>query len=248
MKNILVILFCSLCTGLVAQIGVYTESPSQLLHIDAAKNNNNASPSVSQMTDDVVFTTDGKLGLGVTDPKAKLHINGSLRVNDGTQADGKLLMSSNDEGLATWGSVKINKIANWKLSGSVNVPASGMIQFTGTSTMIDNEIDGLSAGTNSLRIPRGKYIVIVNGDLALVSEYGIFTVKTSVDTPFSFYYSEWLGGATFLLDLTNAKYANPETITIYFTPVSTAVGATNYYYTKPPYTNTFWYTFSIIMI
>ena len=153
MKNILVILFCSLCTGIAAQIGVYTESPSQLFHIDAAKNNNNASPSVSQMTDDVVFTTDGKLGLGVTDPKAKLHVNGSLRINDGTQAEGKILMSSNDEGLATWGSVKINKIANWKLSGSVNVPASGMIQFMGTSTMIDNEIDGLSAGANSLKIP-----------------------------------------------------------------------------------------------
>lgn len=249
MKKIILAVLCLfwLCHT-YAQIGVHTEAPSQLFHIDAAKNNNNSTPSAVQMTDDVVFTSAGRLGLGVINPQAKLHVNGSLRVNDGTQGNGKLLISSDNTGLATWGTIKINKIANWKLSGSVTIPASGQIQFTGTSVLIDNEIVGLSAATNSLKMPKGKYIIIVNGDLAPASEYGAFYVKTSVDSPYATYYSEWLGGATFFLDLTPSKYADPETITIYFGASSTSVGATNYYYTKPPYTNTFWYTFSIISI
>lgn len=231
-----------------AQIGIYTENPSQLFHVDAAKNNNNSFPSAALMADDVVFTTEGKLGLGVVNPQAKLHIDGSLRINDGTQADGRLLISSNDDGLATWGTVKINKIANWKLSGTVNVPTSGQVQFTGTSAVIDNEIDGLSAGSNSLKISKGKYIIIVNGDLTLASEYGIFTIKSTAGDVFATYYSEWLGGAIFMLDLTAPKYANPETITLAFTATSTTVAGINYYYTPAPYTVDFWYTLSIILI
>jgi hypothetical protein len=36
---------------------------------------------------------NGNVGIGVTDPQAKLHINGSLRIADGSQGTGKFLMS-----------------------------------------------------------------------------------------------------------------------------------------------------------
>lgn len=250
MKKIIVLIFSVLSFGVSGQIGLFTEGPSQLFHVDAAKNNNNnASPFPTLMADDVVFTQNGKLGLGVINPQAKVHINGTLRVNDGTQANGKLLVSTNNEGLAKWDIMKVNKTSNWKINGTLDVPNVGVVvDLTGTTVVTNNEIENLSAGVNSLKIPRGKYIIIINGDVSGIPEYGSLRVKTSVDIPYSFLYSEWLSGASFMLDLTPAKYADVETITLDFTASLTSVGGVNYYYTQPPYTYNYWYAFSIIQI
>lgn len=48
-----------------------------------------------------VFHSGANVGIGTTTPQAKLDINGSIRINDGSQGSGKVL-TSNAAGLAVW--------------------------------------------------------------------------------------------------------------------------------------------------
>lgn len=51
-------------------------------------------------TEKVRFT-EGKVGIGTTAPKAKLDVNGNVRIADGTQSAGRVLTSDSD-GNASW--------------------------------------------------------------------------------------------------------------------------------------------------
>jgi hypothetical protein len=108
-------LLCGLLAAAQAQtqtqtagVGIQTENPKGVLHIDAAANNpSTGNISDTQATDDVVIDTLGRVGAGVTAPKAKLHIysatgGGALRIADGTQGNKKVLVSDAD-GKASWG-------------------------------------------------------------------------------------------------------------------------------------------------
>lgn len=92
--------FLSLITITIsAQIGIYTETPLALFHIDTNKDNDSGSGSE---TDDVVFTHDGKMGIGTANPSAKLDIRGTLKYDTGNQRAGMVLVSDAD-GNASWG-------------------------------------------------------------------------------------------------------------------------------------------------
>jgi|SRR5688572_4557915 len=41
------------------------------------------------------------VGIGISTPSAKLHVNGTFKISDGTQGDGKIL-TSNATGMASW--------------------------------------------------------------------------------------------------------------------------------------------------
>ncbi|SHG28820.1 hypothetical protein [Dysgonomonas macrotermitis] len=82
-KNIFVLLISLSISSLSAQIGISTETPLTLFHIDPLSNTNSAVPST--YTDDVVFT-DGKLGLGIINPDKSLDLKNSFRFSDGNEA------------------------------------------------------------------------------------------------------------------------------------------------------------------
>jgi hypothetical protein len=99
---------CLLC-GLSAQaqqtpaeaVGINTENPQGVLHIDGG-----ATPF--EVSDDVLIDANGRLGAGVavTDLAAKVDLSadeegGALRIADGTQGPGKVLVSD-AEGAASW--------------------------------------------------------------------------------------------------------------------------------------------------
>lgn len=230
-----------------AQIGIYTDLPSQLFHLDAAKNNNNTTPTSATQTDDVVITSNAFVGIGTATPSVKLELNGSLMIQDGYQKNGHVLVSTNNQGLAQWKQKKINKTAEFKISGTLTAQLNITDQLKGTVTLSNDEI-GLATGTNTLIVPKGKYIIIINGDIVGIPEYGIITLRTSKGAYYTTYYSEWLAQATFLLDLTSSTYSANEPISFYYTPVSTKLGSTNYYYTEPPYTYPFFYILSILQL
>jgi hypothetical protein len=236
------ILFTLISYSALAQIGIQTEQPTQFLHIDAAKNNNNNVPTTAaQIEDDIVISNDGKLGVGTITPLEKLDINGSIKIVDGNQALGKKLVTDIN-GLATWSDVIANKYAVWQLKSTTNFnfPALGTtIQLTGTSSMIWNQIDGVRAITNGVVVPKGKYMVLTNGDLGGISEYCIFYLYANNQNIYAAYYSEWLGGGTFTLDL-----AAEATITIRWTGLSTE----GVYYSTPPYQCPYWYQISFIQL
>lgn len=89
-------LFASSLTVNYAQTGIHTTTPQGVFHVDPMKN------TIGQIniSDDFVITSDGNVGIGTATPQAKLHIVGSLKINDGSQGAGKFLSSDQNGNLA----------------------------------------------------------------------------------------------------------------------------------------------------
>ncbi|MBF0576005.1 hypothetical protein [Dysgonomonas sp. GY617] len=105
MKKYILLLLASMQVGFVsesfAQIGINTESPQQIFHIDGSSNTS----GISNISDDVVVDSNGNLGVGVISPTAKLHIvtdDISLRLQDGTEGSNKMVYSKDASGNLSW--------------------------------------------------------------------------------------------------------------------------------------------------
>lgn len=65
-----------------AQLGIGTETPQGILHIDPQSNTPNSSATETQMADDFIITSDGEMGLGTLTPSVKVDLrnngNGAL--------------------------------------------------------------------------------------------------------------------------------------------------------------------------
>lgn len=72
MKNIYLIFSFLITKALFAQVGVGTTNPQQVLHIDAARNNNTSIQNNHE--DDVVVTAEGKLGIGTINPLTRVDL------------------------------------------------------------------------------------------------------------------------------------------------------------------------------
>lgn len=95
------------CT-LQAQVGINTQDPKGVLHIDAG--------IIGDVADDVIVTPKGYIGVGTDAPSTRLDIRSSVKgkaisIKDGNQAPGKTLMSDAD-GNASWATI----IGGWSAS------------------------------------------------------------------------------------------------------------------------------------
>jgi hypothetical protein len=60
---------------LYSQIGINTSNPQEAFHIDAGKDNPvTGQPTATQQSNDVIFTSLGRLGIGNSNPAAKLEV------------------------------------------------------------------------------------------------------------------------------------------------------------------------------
>lgn len=77
-----ILMLCSLST--FSQIGINTVNPQHVFHIDAAMNNdlNPSDPNTS--LDDIVFTSQGYVGIGTTNPTEKFDIVGNTQISHGS--------------------------------------------------------------------------------------------------------------------------------------------------------------------
>lgn len=124
---------CLLLIGLLsinilhAQIGINTENPLTLLHIDG-KGDNGLTPTSIEFENDVVITQNGDIGIGTITPISKVDIqtNGSngLKLIDGNQADRKHLVSDS-QGFGTWISNMDQKLT-WDTNHKFTVPHTGI--------------------------------------------------------------------------------------------------------------------------
>lgn len=60
--------------SIYGQTGVFTKDPMQTFHVDGAKDNVGVPPAAAQILNDVVVTADGRLGVGLLDPKTKVDV------------------------------------------------------------------------------------------------------------------------------------------------------------------------------
>ncbi|WP_146212666.1 hypothetical protein [Dysgonomonas alginatilytica] len=143
-KNILLTIAFLTGTVLWAQIGINTETPQKLFHVDAVRNTS----GVTNVSDDAVVDAAGNMGLGVLSPTAKLHIAGdgttpALRIVDGTQKDTRILRSD-ASGNATW----------------VDQPASGGFIYNVLGNI--NYRNGTTSLVKAMQITEaGNYLVVV---------------------------------------------------------------------------------------
>jgi len=105
---LLILLYIPLCC--IAQVGINTDNPKALLHLDGAStaattNPQTGSVSALQASDDVTVTTQGNVGVGTIVPSTKLHIvTGSadgLKIKDTSEGLFKVLVSDS-QGVGRW--------------------------------------------------------------------------------------------------------------------------------------------------
>ncbi len=94
----------------------------------------------------MVIDTDGNVGVGVTDPDAKLEVAGQVKITGGTPGAGKVL-TSDANGLATWeaagGASALNDLSDAKTNASSVFLGTG----SGANTTGTNNV---ALGTNAL--------------------------------------------------------------------------------------------------
>lgn len=208
-----------------AQVGINTQNPQGIFHIDGKGNTN----GISNTIDDFIIDGNGNVGVGTSTPKAKMDIMGSVIVNDGNALK-DLILTSDNLGNATWKEFDRSRgIAHW--TGKAT-----NITFTGAATPIINTTHSvsdpmgmgfsISNGTNNLGIltvPVGTYIIILDFDVN-VQEYGAVSLRNNSDnsTIFTTFYIEQLTGASFLYKFTQstpisivASYRNTPALTRY---------------------------------
>ncbi len=162
MKNNLYYLI-SLCLSTLVfsqngKVGIGTNSPQQVLHVDASKNTIIGTPSTN-ISDDIVITPQGYMGIGTLTPSKRLEINsttnGAIKIVDGTQQQNAFLLSDAN-GVGSWyvqGSIKQIVLGNWQniptitsdnsggtkyIFVSINLtPGVWMVNFGGTFKMND---------------------------------------------------------------------------------------------------------------
>lgn len=210
------ILFC-LPLKVLTQVGINTTTPQGLLHIDPL-NNTIGSTNVS---DDIIVTTNGDVGIGTINPAAKLHIVGksSLRIADGTQAAGHVFTAVDNTGLGKWANPNVSsRVTTCHIdmqSMPYNLGVEGI--FNGDLRLITNDL-GFSISGYTFTAPKGKYIVTINHDVLGV-EYGIFRIRDNADKRIIYEkaYSEWLVGVVTYVEL-------PKTTSFYVSFTPTFVG------------------------
>lgn len=91
---------------LYAQVGINTQSPQGIFHVDSKGDTNGA----TNVIDDILVDANGNMGIGTITPQAKLHIvtggtssspKSGIILKDGNEVNGRVL-TTDATGLATW--------------------------------------------------------------------------------------------------------------------------------------------------
>ncbi|WP_077416230.1 hypothetical protein [Chryseobacterium sp. JV274] len=75
------VLFSTIVYG---QVGINTQKPKGILHIDGGKDNptDDSTPTIGQQANDFVVTSNGNVGIATISPTEKLEVNGKAKINN----------------------------------------------------------------------------------------------------------------------------------------------------------------------
>lgn len=156
------LLTCTLIFSVIkttAQIGFFTPNPAQPLHIDAGKDNG-STPDATKISNDIVITSDGQLGVGLLNPVTKVDLRsvnderiigigsntqspsaaggGAIRYNSG----GFLEYSDGEQWIALPLTPPTKALVNANKSSTQSIPSA-------TSTVIAGWIETVDLGAGS---------------------------------------------------------------------------------------------------
>ncbi len=90
MKSIILIVTILFSVVVRSQVGVNTENPQQVFHVDGRSDNPTSGvPNLTQQENDFVLTEEGTVGIGTISPLAQLHITGNMILGTSTPTNGE---------------------------------------------------------------------------------------------------------------------------------------------------------------
>lgn len=187
MKLKLVTIFTFLSITTFSQVGINTENPQAIFHVDGLNDNKTSTTlSSTQQNNDFVVTTNGNVGIGVVNPEKKLEIISGgtstspvigVKIKDGNEGKGKVLVSDED-GNATWKSLFSSKEnygnfnwgaetnlgnTNWNSIASLTItPGTHMIYYR--LHVLNNSVSNTSTTYKYARIYVGNRYLWNNGN------------------------------------------------------------------------------------
>ncbi|AZA52150.1 hypothetical protein [Chryseobacterium sp. G0201] len=170
-KNYLLIILLTSSSIFYAQIGINTTNPQGVFNIDAGKDNPaTGTPTVAQQANDMNVTATGNVGIGLTTPTNKLHVNATdpLRLQGTTvgvtTTDRLMVLDATGvvKTIGTLSSLSIPNPAIFRLDTTQNnfltAQPSGGSQVVPMS-VVKNSIPGLTYNTttSTITFPAGTY-------------------------------------------------------------------------------------------
>lgn len=152
MKNQLILFAAILFSAKsIAQVGISTENPQTIFHVDGGKNNPSAgAPSATQQLDDFTVTAQGQVGIGINLPTAQLQTTGNMILGTAVLTNG-----ANGYGIL----VRDNFSGELKTASS----NSGNTAIFNNVTFQLNDVEGDFINDFNTNINSSQYTVIVTG-------------------------------------------------------------------------------------
>lgn len=146
MKKYLFYIFFSLSVPIIAQVGINTNNPNATLHIDGGKDNiGSGIPSANQIYNDVVFTSDGNIGVGTLNPSVRLDTR-SVVGSDNSIGIGQTTRTAADAGA---GAIRYNTYNGGKMQYSDGVRWEDLLSVPLKSIVVCN----VQAAPFAIKIP-----------------------------------------------------------------------------------------------
>ncbi|WP_334112060.1 tail fiber domain-containing protein, partial [Paucihalobacter sp.] len=101
---------------------------------NAIDTNNNNIVDDSERSDAMVVLKNGNTGIGSSTPQDRLHVVGNIRMVDGNQAAGSIMVS-NANGTASWQTLDVPALNGWSTLGNTGLNAA--TNFIGTTNAVD---------------------------------------------------------------------------------------------------------------
>lgn len=137
-----------------SQVGINTENPQAIFHIDGKSSTQTTNPTTgvptaAQQVDDFVVTSDGNVGVGIIAPTAKIHTistneYGAFQMQDGSEGTGKFL-ASDANGKSTWVNSPLTPVVFGNLDTSSTLFNLGANQYV----------------RDNITLTKGKWLVYV---------------------------------------------------------------------------------------